>query len=905
MKKTKLQAIGAILFLLLMYSCDNELQISLPQGPTGQSAYELWVAKVNSGDIDWPKDQLTENHFFLYLKGEDGKEGLNGLSAYELWKNEVKKGIKDPHNPNQEWAKEKDKIDDFWYYLTGADGKNGSTPVIGKNGNWWIDGIDTGKPTRGADGKDGSKIEISNNQTWIIDGTDTGISVKGEDGKEGEDGSTVVIGKNGNWWIDGKDTTIPARGKDGENGKDGTNGVNGLSAYEVWVTEVMKGLDDPHHSGQKWDKSKISMDDYWNYLRGKTGADGREGADGKDGSKVVIGDNGNWYIDDLDTGIPAEGKNGDNGKDGSVVTIINGYWYIDGQNTGIEAKGDKGDKGETGQPGRDGSVVTIGNNGNWHIDGEDTGFSAFGKDGDNGLNAYELWKDEVATGNLDDPKKPGQKWATNKNTIQDFWEYLTGKKGQEGQQGDQGLSAYDLWVEEVEQGLENPHYPGAIWDKTKTSIQDFWEYLRGKDGKNGETIINGQVITIGVPNVISQYVSQEHKEFVRWSDGAVVFIVYNEAGEISPLAIVKGLPGLAPNKEYVTDTNGEFIIKKEDLPTGRYIEDLTASVEVTYKNSKGVIVTELSAPNTYVPNRITVRLNRSSTSSVRLTNATATTTLRMERNIGVPGAKWENIPNYLGGLMQSLKWYELKDKDYPTSYDESTLIKTSSYDISRPISTGIDKHHITPPYMKRPNSMATEWDGEDHFYIAKLDSYYGENPVTPLVVQVPPVQYIPTIESIENVQGYSEITNSVKRLTVVFNTSHIDPNHIYNTACDKEIKVIDGKTYEYWTPIVTPISEIENIDFLKISFVKSGGGSGGDLSVDNRYALASLKENNAKVENVHFQSAVYVNGSAGYFVEPDKKIGTISYSSITQKLTLIGFKDETMNMESIENIEIN
>ena len=37
----------------------------------------------------------------------------------------------------------------------GTDGKAGSVVEIGENGNWWIDGKDTGKPSRGASGSAG------------------------------------------------------------------------------------------------------------------------------------------------------------------------------------------------------------------------------------------------------------------------------------------------------------------------------------------------------------------------------------------------------------------------------------------------------------------------------------------------------------------------------------------------------------------------------------------------------------------------------------------------------------------------------------------------------------------------------------------------------------------------------
>lgn len=65
----------------------------LPEGPAGDSAYELWVTEVNNGNIDWPKDRTDVNNFFLYLKGEDGQDGK---SAYEIWVEEVEKVVEKP-----------------------------------------------------------------------------------------------------------------------------------------------------------------------------------------------------------------------------------------------------------------------------------------------------------------------------------------------------------------------------------------------------------------------------------------------------------------------------------------------------------------------------------------------------------------------------------------------------------------------------------------------------------------------------------------------------------------------------------------------------------------------------------------------------------------------------------------
>ena len=50
---------------------------------------------------------------------------------------------------------------------------------------------------------------------------------------------------------------------------------------------------------------------------GKDGKDGKDGADGTPGSVVTIGDNGNWFIDGVDTGLAAQGVDGEDGTPGA------------------------------------------------------------------------------------------------------------------------------------------------------------------------------------------------------------------------------------------------------------------------------------------------------------------------------------------------------------------------------------------------------------------------------------------------------------------------------------------------------------------------------------------------------------------------------------------------------------
>ena len=102
---------------------------------------------------------------------------------------------------------------------------------------------------------------------------------------------------------------------------------------------------------------------------GKDGADGVNGQDGANGNSPTIGENGNWWLGNTDTGIPATGAAGENGTNGETPFIgQNGNWWIGNVDTGIPAEGKTPE-------------ITIGSNGNWYINGEDTGLPSKGEDG--------------------------------------------------------------------------------------------------------------------------------------------------------------------------------------------------------------------------------------------------------------------------------------------------------------------------------------------------------------------------------------------------------------------------------------------------------------------------------------------------------------------------------------------
>ena len=306
--------------------------------------------------------------------------------------------------------------------IQGEPGKDGHTPVItiGENGNWYIDGQDTGKPSSisGETSKGISSIEKTSsdglNDIYTItftDGSTTTFTVtngkdgvageqgiQGIQGEPGKDGHTpvITIGENGNWYIDGEDTGRTSLIK-GEIG-------NGISSIEKTSSDGLKDI----YTITFTDGSTT----IFTVTNGKDGIDGIQGEPGKDGHTpiITIGENGNWYIDGEDTGrtslIKGEIGNGissieKTSSDGlkDIYTIT----FTDGSTTIFTVtNGKDGIDGIQGEPGKDGHtpIITIGENGNWYVDGQDTGKVSLlkgdkgekGDKGDDGLSAYEIYK---------------------------------------------------------------------------------------------------------------------------------------------------------------------------------------------------------------------------------------------------------------------------------------------------------------------------------------------------------------------------------------------------------------------------------------------------------------------------------------------------------------------------------
>lgn len=157
--------------------------------------------------------------------------------SYEDWLKSVKGEKGDPGEPG---APGKD----------GRDGKDAVAPTIeiGSNGNWFINGVDSGKKAQGEKGADAQapKIEIGVNNHWYVNDQDTGVVAKGENGADAI-APVVSINGDGYWCVNNVPTAVKATGAKGDKGDPGDVGPTGKSAYDIFCEAY------PHYDKGEYD----------------------------------------------------------------------------------------------------------------------------------------------------------------------------------------------------------------------------------------------------------------------------------------------------------------------------------------------------------------------------------------------------------------------------------------------------------------------------------------------------------------------------------------------------------------------------------------------------------------------------------------------------------------------------
>ena len=191
-----------------------------------------------------------------------------------------------------------------------------------------------------------------------------------------------------------------------------------------------------------------------------------------------IGSNGNWYVDNLDTGIKASGD------DGNSITIVNTSSETDGNVTYTKIEFSDGSviKIPNGTDGVDAYTPYI-QDGYWYINGESTGVAAKGDEVEMRLN----------DGNIE--------WKTSSSSE---WNILISVDILKGNDGLNGKSAYEIykqycnyegseeeWINDLVNGLLHFDDPGITESKAavekensaSASITFTWNYVNKENLK--------------------------------------------------------------------------------------------------------------------------------------------------------------------------------------------------------------------------------------------------------------------------------------------------------------------------------------------------------------------------------------------------------------------------------------
>lgn len=211
---------------------------------------------------------------------------------------------------------------------------------------------------------------------------------------------------------------------------------------KTWVNLIAEA-DLKGDKGDKGDKGADGVDG----VNGKDGAPGKDGKDGTNGITPHIGENGNWYIGNTDTGKPSRGEQG--------------------------VKGDKGDKGADGAPGAKGDTGAIGPQGPKGDTGQQGPKGEKGDTGPQGLQGIQ---------GVQGPQ--GERGPAGADGA-------TGLQGPQGAKGDPGTPGKDGHSPVVTATKSGKTTTISVDGTAIATVEDGVAGTPGKDGTDGHTPVKG------------------------------------------------------------------------------------------------------------------------------------------------------------------------------------------------------------------------------------------------------------------------------------------------------------------------------------------------------------------------------------------------------------------------------
>ena len=483
---------------LYVWDDDNSTWVNVgniqgPPGATGKSAYEIATLHGFVGDeVAW-------------LESLEGDEGAHGASAYEVW-------LAQPGNSGGE--------DVYLESLKGEPGDAGAdgadSTVPGPQGD---SAFEVWEQQPGNSGKD--------EQAFFED-------IKGEKGEDGDNGLSAY-----DWWnqVYGPGTTDEymdaITGPQGAKGKSaydvavdegyvgteqqwlndlkGEQGHKGDSAYEVWAVDNPGGSKQDYYADIKGDTGDSAYDVWLG--QGNTGDEAAYLEDIK-GEKGDPGQNGTNGADGADGGEGPQGFPGVQGDPGDTGPSPYEYWLE--QNHPGSSYPDFYDdyedtiRGPQGKEGHSAYQSYLDTTPQPHLSEADWVASLKGEQGEQGIGINIIG--EIMSGDPNDLPHDGTQllgdayivggqlyiWLEDEFGVAS-WHNAGKIQGPEGAEGPQGLSAYEIWLEEGNNGTK----------------QDFLDSLVGPPGPDGDPGADGKDVDPATLAALQQEVTDNHNKILE------------------------------------------------------------------------------------------------------------------------------------------------------------------------------------------------------------------------------------------------------------------------------------------------------------------------------------------------------------------------------------------------------
>ena len=371
-------------------------------------------------------------------------------------------------------------------------------------------------------------------------------NIMGQQGPKGDQGETGPQGP---------------QGEPGQNGQDGKDGQDGRSVVSITLTSSNGNVDTytiTYSDGTTSTFTVTNGVDGQNGQNGSQGPKGEQGIQGQPGADghtpvITIGNNGNWFVDGVDTGIKAQGPKGDQGETGP-----------------------QGPQGPAGQNGSDGvSIVDtyIDENGDLIIVYSDGTSTNAGKITNTSIHTVtfdtrggsEIGPQQIAHGEKvvkpDDPVRPGYNFVDWVDENNDHWVF-------NGFSVTANITLYAVWSDPIDYVINfvnddgsllystTSHYGDSLEypysEPTPVSVEDHYSY--SFSGWDKDLVVTGNMT----------FVAQYTKTYTPYT---AVFLA-EDGTELYRTAIAEGetpvYVGDLPTKESDGDTIYQFVQWREE-----------------------------------------------------------------------------------------------------------------------------------------------------------------------------------------------------------------------------------------------------------------------------------------------------------------------------------------------------